>query len=84
MSDYNLKLYKKITHIVDHDRRNTRDYEHQGVVANQSFSFLDQKGPKTLNIINKKHRIEGINHENRKIKQKIETASSSYSLSHLK
>ena len=48
-----------------------------------SFSFLDQKGPRSLNTINKKNQTKDILNENLKIKSKIEKAKSIYSLNAL-
>ena len=46
----------------------------------RDFSFLNQKGPKTLNAVNKKHYFKNIEFENMHIRKKITDAKSNYSI----
>ena len=75
-----MKLYQRICQIVEQDRKGV--FEHaQSVPRNlRHFSFLDQKGPRTLNSIRKKNVIKDIEQQNLMIKQKINEAKSNYSL----
>lgn len=75
-----MKIYSRICHIVEHDRRYVYTNPHAQAVNLNSFSFLDQKGPKTLNNISKKSVIKEIESENLKIREKIVNAKSNYSL----
>ena len=47
--------------------------------ATKQFTFLDQRGPKTLNSILKKNQIKSIEVENAKIHKQIKNAKSAYS-----
>ena len=49
----------------------------------KDFSFLNQKGPKTLNALNKKYYFKNIDHENMHLRRKIYGAKSNYSKSAL-
>ena len=79
-----MKLYAKISQIVDQDR--TVDLGPGNITRSTNmtpFSFLDQKGPKTLNQVIKKNQMSDINAQNKKIKAKIDNARSNYSLKQL-
>ena len=75
-----MKMYSRICHIVEHDRKYVYVNPLAQAVNLNSFSFLDQKGPKTLNNVMKKSVIKDIESENQKIKEKIDKAKSNYSL----
>mmetsp|Transcript_772 Transcript_772/g.1167 ORF Transcript_772/g.1167 Transcript_772/m.1167 type:complete len:94 (+) Transcript_772:243-524(+) len=78
-----MKLYSRICQIVEQDRKLACSNPTAQPANLNAFSFLDQKGPRSLNAINKKHTVRDIESENQKIKQKIEQAKSSYSLTAL-
>ena len=44
----------------------------------KDFSFLNQKGPKTLNALNKKQYFKNIDFENKHLRSKINGAKSNY------
>ena len=68
----NMKLYSRICKIVEQDRKITCTNPIQQPGNRLAFSFLDQKGPRSLNQVSNKHKYRGIQSENMKIKQKIE------------
>ena len=53
-----MKMYTRICHIVEHDRKYVHANPPAQPVNLNSFSFLDQKGPKTLNNVVKKSVIK--------------------------
>ena len=59
-----MKMYSRICHIVEHDRKYVYVNPLAQAVNLNSFSFLDQKGPKTLNNVMKKSVIKDIETEN--------------------
>ena len=59
-----MKMYTRICHIVEHDRKYVQANPLAQAVNLNSFSFLDQKGPKTLNNVVKKSVIKDIETEN--------------------
>ena len=71
-------MYNRISDIVQRDRK-----AFSSNTALNSFSFLDQKGPRSLNTINKRNQSKDIENENLKIKAKIEKAKSIYSINAL-
>ena len=76
-----MALYAKISNIVDQDR--TIEPQQPAHIRGNNltpFSFLEQKGPRTLNHLNKKTAMKGINLENQKIKAKLDNVKSNYSL----
>ena len=75
-----MKLYSRICQIVEQDRKLSCQNPIQMPSNLNAFSFLDQKGPRSLNTISKKNNVREIENENQKIKQKIEQAKSGYSL----
>ena len=75
-----MKLYSRICQIVEHDRKYVFQNPPAQATNLNSFTFLDQKGPRTLNTINKKNQIKDIETENQKIRDKIYKAKSNYSL----
>jgi len=75
-----MKLYSRICQIVEKDRTTTQLNQVAVPTNLNAFSFLDQKGPRSLNIVTKKVCVKEIMSENQKIKHKIEHAKSNYSL----
>ena len=74
-----MKLYSRICQIVEQDRKLQSNNQHVVPSNLNAFSFLDQKGPRSLNTIQKKLNVREIETENQKIKQKIQQAKSNYS-----
>ena len=82
----NMHLYSRIVQIVEKDRKANGHIKplHQSSNNLNSFTFLDQKGPCTLNTVHKKNVINAIESENSWIRDKIQNAKSIYSKKALK